>query len=97
MGKCPYHTLTSVFPFFGKMKPQKQGSLAEQAQASEATLAAMPNSELADQIKMIALTIDDLRIMKAIQPLIEANIGIGGNESGIRRYFVLDGREFGRH
>ncbi|WP_176706682.1 globin-coupled sensor protein [Paenibacillus hemerocallicola] len=73
MTKCPYHAFTSMFRNSSSAKPEA-GPVLSEIRLRERDAApkgdTLGNPEWTDQLKMIDLTEDDLRIIRGIQPFI---------------------------
>lgn len=70
MTRCPFHKLSTLLPSGGKTDK----NWLTRAQQETASIASFEGLDIQFQIKMIDLTLDDLKIIKTLQPLIEEHI-----------------------
>lgn len=73
MSKCPFHAISGLFTSKAK-ESNHQLSYLSMSEQHTGILETGTDHDLKAQIRMIDLTEPDLRLLKAIQPLIEANI-----------------------
>ncbi|MFY0544396.1 protoglobin domain-containing protein [Brevibacillus sp. H7] len=69
MSKCPFSAMAALF---GK-KPEKHSSMVEQSKFEQVTLH-IQNEELQNQMKMIGLSEEELKIIAHIRPLVDQHI-----------------------
>lgn len=79
MRKSPFHVLTGVVGFVtrqptSKEEVLKEPSWIEKSRTQQVRIALEGYDEIQEQIRMIALTQDDLKLIKAIEPMVRRHI-----------------------
>ncbi|WP_426448989.1 protoglobin domain-containing protein [Paenibacillus sp. S-38] len=75
MSKCPFSTVAGWFGWKRDAKPAHHELFLKQEQLNQAAVSyTIDDRELDEQLRMIRLTEQDLRVIKVIQPLMESQI-----------------------